>query len=103
MAKLKGSPKSGGRKKGVKNIAPRESKIALEELARTHAPAALEALAKVAISGTSEQARVSAAVALLDRGYGKPRQAIDMSGELAIKNRPTAELEARLAQLLGKA
>ena len=46
----------------------------IQELARGYGPDALETLAKIAREGQSESARVSAAVALLDRGYGKPPQ-----------------------------
>jgi len=50
----------------------------LQEQARQWAPEALEALREVATSKDAPpSARVSAAVALLDRGYGKPAQSID--------------------------
>jgi hypothetical protein len=71
----------GGKAKGTKNRATAEAKIALEDLAKTHAPEALQALVKVATSGKSEAAIVAAAIALLDRGYGKPRQAVDIAGD----------------------
>lgn len=67
----------GGRTKGIPNKATAEAKRALEDLAKDHAPAALAALVKVATDGVSEAAKVAAAVALLDRAYGKPRQAVD--------------------------
>ena len=38
------------------------------------------ALVKVATDGESEAARVSAAIAILDRGYGKPRQSLEHAG-----------------------
>jgi hypothetical protein len=44
---------------------------ALRELARAHSEAALQVLAEVATQGASEASRISAAMALLDRGYGK--------------------------------
>ncbi len=44
---------------------------ALRELARAHTRAALQVLAEVATKGASEASRISAAMALLDRGYGK--------------------------------
>jgi hypothetical protein len=44
----------------------------IQELARTHSADALAALLAIARSGESESARVAAAVALLDRGWGKP-------------------------------
>ena len=45
----------------------------IQELARKHAPEAIQTLADIAKNGTPG-ARVSAAVALLDRAYGKPPQ-----------------------------
>lgn len=52
-----------------------EAKRRLSELARDHAGVAVQALADIAANGQSETARISAAVALLDRGFGKPREA----------------------------
>jgi Family of unknown function (DUF5681) len=46
----------------------------IRQLARAHTNAALETLLEVAKSGKSESARVAAAVALLDRGWGRPTQ-----------------------------
>ena len=62
----------------------------LQEQARQWAPEALEALRAVATSKDAPpSARVSAAVALLDRGYGKPAQSIDAK----VSNEPsTAQL-----------
>jgi hypothetical protein len=48
----------------------------IRDLARQHTGTALNALVKIATAGKSESARVSAATALLDRGYGKPTQPI---------------------------
>src|ERR1700712_4352614 len=47
------------------------STASLRKLARTHTKAALQVLAEVATKGNSEASRISAAMALLDRGYGK--------------------------------
>jgi hypothetical protein len=47
----------------------------LRELARTHTELALATLVSVCESGETEGARVAAANAILDRGYGKPAQA----------------------------
>lgn len=47
----------------------------LSELAQDYADVAVQALADIAASGQSETARISAAVALLDRRFGKPREA----------------------------
>ena len=63
----------------------------IQELARKHAPEAIKTLADIAKKGTPG-ARVSAAIALLDRAYGKPpqfntsdatsfRKAVDMSDD----------------------
>ena len=72
----------GGRPKAAHSV---------QELARKHAPDAIKTLADIAKKGTPA-ARVSAAIALLDRGYGKPpqfntsdaisfRKAVDMSDD----------------------
>lgn len=53
----------------------------LQELAKAHAPEAISTLAAVMVDVKSPPAaRVSAATAILDRGYGKPAQAIKHSG-----------------------
>jgi hypothetical protein len=70
----------GGRVAGVSlNKATKPVKIALEELARGYTQEALTALVEVC-QGDNPAARVSAATALLDRGYGKPRQAVELGG-----------------------
>ena len=46
----------------------------IRSLARSHTNMAIKILAGIAKDGTNEAARVSAAVALLDRGWGKPAQ-----------------------------
>ena len=56
--------------------------IEIQEAAKAHAGDALAALVDVALHSTSDGARVSAATALLDRGYGKPRQAIEHTGNV---------------------
>lgn len=68
-----------GRKKGVPNIATRP----LKEAAQEYTEQALLTLAEV--MGDPEQpgaARNSAAVALLDRAYGKPAQSVDVTGDM---------------------
>ena len=78
-----GKRDGAGRKKGSKvnqlpHIAP-EIKCELRELAREHAGIALEALTKICKASDSDAARVSAANAILDRGYGKPSQHVDVN------------------------
>ena len=46
----------------------------LRSLARAHTELSVQTLAGIARNSTSDQARVSAAQALLDRGWGKPIQ-----------------------------
>jgi hypothetical protein len=46
----------------------------LRSLARAHTELAVQTLAGIARSGLSEQARVAASQALLDRGWGRPAQ-----------------------------
>ena len=64
--------------------------VEVTDLARQHAPEAMAALVEIATQGKSESARVAAAIALLDRGYGKPPQAIDSTIRRA--NTPVKEL-----------
>lgn len=56
-------------------------KESIEAQARAHCPAALKALIEIATKGASEPARIAAAMGLLGYGYGKPRQAVEHSGE----------------------
>jgi hypothetical protein len=53
----------GGRPKGHGEI---------RELARRHTDTAVATLVEICKTGQNESARVTAATALLDRGYGKP-------------------------------
>ena len=71
-ASLANLRKGGGRPKGV----PNKATLSLKELARDYTEQALETLAQIMVAGESETARVSAANALLDRGYGKPSQVL---------------------------
>jgi hypothetical protein len=61
------SPNPGGRPKIIEDI---------RDLAREHTETAINALVQIAESGKQESARVAAASALLDRGWGKPTQPI---------------------------
>jgi hypothetical protein len=64
-----------GRPLGSVNRATVDAKARLSELAKQHCVLALEVLASIAENGQSETARIAAACALLDRGFGKPREA----------------------------
>lgn len=61
----------GGRPKDIAEV---------RDLARLHTAAAIAALVKIAETGKSESARVSAADALLDRGWGRPQQSVTLDG-----------------------
>lgn len=77
MPGSKPGERRGGRVKGVPNKVTADVKAA----AQHYTTAALKTLAE--IMGGVEQpaaARVSAAVALLDRAHGKPMQAVQASG-----------------------
>jgi hypothetical protein len=76
MAPHGGARPGAGRRKGKLSAAKRH----LSEIAKDHAEAAMQVLFDIATSGESEAARVSAANAILDRGYGKPHQAVQMTG-----------------------
>jgi hypothetical protein len=64
-----------GRPAGSENTDTAQARRALSELASGHVVVALSALADIAAHGQSEGARVSAACAILDRCYGRPRNA----------------------------
>jgi hypothetical protein len=69
----KGNPSNGGRKK-----LPEE----LKEAFREAAPDALEVLKKIMLNDRARDAdRIKAAEIILDRGYGKPVQAVDLAAE----------------------
>lgn len=81
--KKRGGKRPGaGRRKGSVARATREQKGTLGELARQYTATAMATLAHVAAKGESESARVAASVAILDRGYGKPSQAVEHSGSI---------------------
>lgn len=69
-----GARRGAGRPKGRVTQAKRD----LMEMAKDHGETALAVLVEIATNkAASEGARVSAANALLDRGYGKPTQTVD--------------------------
>jgi hypothetical protein len=72
----------------------------IDVVAQTHARDALKALVDQLIHGKSEAAKVTAAKAILDRGYGKP--AVDIGGDAAsmlpLMMAPQAMQSATVAQ-----
>ena len=75
---LGGSRLGAGRPKGALNRATVENKATLAELARSHTTEALETLVDVMKHGKTPSARVAAASAILDRGYGKPPAVLEI-------------------------
>ena len=51
----------------------------VQELARLHAPSIIVELARLALKAKSETARIAAGRELLDRGYGRTRQGVEIS------------------------
>jgi hypothetical protein len=73
----------GGRPKGVSELVVAD----VRALAKTYGEDAIEAL--VSIMGnakTPPAARVAAAIAVLDRGWGKPSQQMDMAGTVTLES-----------------
>ena len=77
-----------------------QAKRALAGKAQAHADAALRTLRDIAKTGQSESARVSASIAILDRAYGKPPQAIQHTGEDGAPLAPPEPTDAQLARAL---
>jgi hypothetical protein len=77
---------------------------AIAPMARKHSEKAIRTLVEIAEKGTPDSARVSAAVALLDRGFGRPAQSIEMDLQLsksfaAMSLEELQEVRQRLASL----
>jgi uncharacterized protein DUF5681 len=67
----------------------------VQELARVHTNKAIETLAAIMDSSNAPPAaRVAAASAILDRGYGKPPQALEHSGDGIVLQVTTGILRA---------
>src|ERR1700730_15139753 len=64
---VSGNP--GGRPKVLADV---------QELARQYAPAAIVELARLALKAKNETARIAAIRELLDRGYGRSRQTMEV-------------------------
>jgi hypothetical protein len=75
--------------KGVSgNPGGKPKKLAeIVDLARSLAPDAIKALQEIAVHGRSEKCRIVAAVALLDRGFGKPKVAAESQADRPILHR----------------
>jgi hypothetical protein len=77
--KREGAGRRKGSTGGVRLPSVRSDiKQELRELAREHTDTALETLVRICKMSDSDAARVAAASALLDRGYGKPGQQVNL-------------------------
>ena len=57
----------------------------IERLAKTRAPEAIQTLSEIMLDpDESGSTRVQAANAILDRGYGKPKSRVDVSGSIDV-------------------
>lgn len=72
-----GKREGAGRRPGSRLT---KAKRDLAEIAKGHAPAAMKTLAEISAKGETESARVTASIAILDRAYGKPTQAVQHTG-----------------------
>jgi hypothetical protein len=79
-------------------IANPQEKRELREAAREYTDRALKTLAAICSEGQSEAARVSAACALLDRGYGKPTQQVETGSPGEFSRLSDEELDAQIAE-----
>src|SRR5262249_15078208 len=96
MAKPKGSPKTGGRKKGTPNIITRE----LKEICRQEAPSLVKELTRLATSAESEAVRVAAIKEMFDRGFGRATQPIEGSVTYGVSEQwPSCSRRTRAARL----
>lgn len=76
----------------------------LRDLARAHTAEALQTLVEVMSDpGTSPAARVAAACALLDRGFGKPAQSLTLEADEAERQSIYLYSDAELVAMLTRA
>lgn len=57
----------------------KQAEIDIESESRAYAHLAILTLAEICDDGETDSSRIAAANALLDRGYGKPKQGIDVN------------------------
>ena len=69
-----GTRKGSGPLRGWRDTGSTGQRLAIEELARQRSTIAIAALTNIIRTGKSEAAKVAAAVAILDRAYGRPYQ-----------------------------
>lgn len=70
----------------------------MRDLARRHIWDAIRTLVTVMRAGKPDPARAAAAEAILDRGWGRPAQALEHSGALELGTPPIAEQAREVLQ-----
>jgi hypothetical protein len=90
-----------GRPKGRGNRNTARNRLLVSELARALTPRAIETLAFVMEHGKSDQARVQAACALLDRGHGKAPAQVNVAARTEVDVGYRSEAEFRAALIAG--
>ncbi len=97
---VSGNP--GGRPKKAATVEARKAIADLRVLARSVAPDAIQALVDVMSNPKSPPAaRVRAATAILDRGYGRPGQEVKVSAETAFASYDLTRLsDQELAEMM---
>ena len=84
--------KTGGRQKGSLN----KSTVEIKDLARAYGVSAIERLGALLLS-PDDRVAIAACQALLDRGYGKPRQSMDVM-TTDVQRPPTEMSEEELVE-----
>lgn len=77
----KGHPRWGGRAKGTLNKRTLEQGATVSELAQKYAPEAIQTLVQIMRESEVDTAKIAAANSLLDRGYGKPGQSLEIGNK----------------------
>jgi len=70
-----------GRPAGSQNKDTAASRAVLADLVAGHVETAIKTLSDIAQNGESEAARVSASTAILDRAFGRPGQAVEITDD----------------------
>lgn len=76
-------PGAGRKPAGHNKVTP-EQRAPIEELARSYTADAMRSLYDIAVTGKSESARVAAITAILDRGYGRPKQTLEADVQVSL-------------------
>jgi hypothetical protein len=74
-----GAREGAGRPPGRANVATQALKATLSELAREHTQEALGVVLQVMRGGDTDAIRLAAANVILDRGYGRPQAALEVT------------------------